>query len=378
MEAYTEGNLKSETIEIECEVTAMPDSSNKKVLTNVAWIAEEFDAVDNTTITNQKGKDIDSEPATVPNVNKDNISNYKGNGSNKEELSDSTYYYKGQQDDDDFEKLVLNPSAFDLKLIKRIVEVNGTKVPERIENIDITNLANKTATTATYNLNKEPVSVKKGDIVKYTFRVYNEGDMDGYASEITEDIPNGLELVWSEKTDEEIDADTSLTEIEKVAIKYNQAIWDFGTVNKETNKVETITTDYLAKGKGAEIATDGANLIKAFDATKSYINTINEKNPDYREVSVYLKVTSNDTTGTIIRNEAAITKDSDSNGNEIKDRDSDTDKWVKYEDDEDYDNVKLQSFDLALRKFIIAVSNDTKIDETDYLKNEDGTYTRVQ
>lgn len=376
LEAYTEGNLKSETIEIECEVTAKPDSSNKKILTNVAWIAEEFDAVDNVTITNQKGKDLDSEPSTVPSVNKDNMSNYTGNN-NKEDLTDSTYYYKGQQDDDDFEKLVLNPAAFDLKLIKRIVEVNGTKVPERIESVDITNLANKTATTATYKLNKEPVSVKKGDIVKYTFRVYNEGDIDGYASEITEDIPDGLEFIWSEKTDEELKADTILTDSEKTAIEYNQGIWDFGTVNKDTNKVETIKTDYLAKGKGAEVATEGANLIKAFDATKDYTNTINDKNPDYKEVSVYLKVTSDDTTGTIIRNEAAITKDSDSDGNEVTDRDSDTDKWVKYEDDEDYDNVKLQSFDLALRKFIIAVSSDTKIEDSDYLKNQDGTYTRA-
>ena len=376
LDAYTEGNLKSETIEIECEVTAMPDSSNKKILTNVAWIAEEFDAVDNVTITNQKGKDLDSEPSTTPDVNKDNMSNYSGNN-NKEDLTDSSYYYKGQQDDDDFEKLVLNPAAFDLKLIKRIVEVNGTKVPERIEGVDITNLANKTATTATYKLNKEPVAVKKGDIVKYTFRVYNEGDIDGYASEITEDIPDGLELVWSEKNDDELNEDTTLTQAEKTAIKYNQSIWDFGNVNTETGKVETIKTDYLAKGKGAEIATDKANLIKAFDATKAYTNTVNDKNPDYKEVSVYLKVTSNDTTGTIIRNEAAITKDSDSEGNEVKDRDSDTDKWVKYEDDEDYDNIKLQSFDLALRKFIIAVSEDTQIKDTDYLKNQDGTYTRA-
>ena len=40
---------------------------------------------------------------------------------------------------------------------------------------------------------------------------------------------------------------------EKEAIKYNQGIWDIKTINKETNKIELITTDYLAKGKGAEI-----------------------------------------------------------------------------------------------------------------------------
>ena len=377
LDEYKENNLKSETIEIECEVTAKPDSKNKKILTNVAWIAEEYDAVDNTVITNEVGKDRDSEPYTKPYVSKDSIPEYKGKYSNKTDLTDSTYYYEGEQDDDDFEKLVLEPAAFDLKLIKRIVEVNGTKVPERIENVDITELANGTATTAKYTLNKEPVAVKKGDIVKYTFRVYNEGDVDGYASEITEDIPDGLEIVWSDKTESEIEADTTLSDNEKEAIKYNQGIWDFKTVNNDTRKIEVIKTDYLAKGKGLEIATEGANLIKAFDASKPYINTINDKNPDYKEVSVYLRVTAENLSNKVIRNEAAITKDTDSDGDDIDDRDSSTDKWIKYEDDEDYDNVILQSFDLALRKFIIAVGKDTNIEETEYLKSSDGTYTRA-
>ena len=67
--------------------------------------------------------------------------------------------------------MAIEPAAFDLKLIKRIVEVNETKVPERIENVDITELANGTATTAKYTVNKEPVAVKKGDIIS---RKYNK------------------------------------------------------------------------------------------------------------------------------------------------------------------------------------------------------------
>ena len=74
------------------------------MLTNVAWISEEYDAVTKETITNQKGKDRDSEPSTIPSVNKDNMENYTGNN-NKSDLTDSNNYYKGQQDDDDFEKL---------------------------------------------------------------------------------------------------------------------------------------------------------------------------------------------------------------------------------------------------------------------------------
>ena len=505
LEAYKENDLKSETIEIECIVTAKSDTQGEKILTNVAWIAEEYDAVDNVIIINQDGKDRDSKPSVTPNVNKDNMTDYTGND-NKSDLSDPTYYYKGQEDDDDFEKLKLEKEnegsyniylvkqdangedlkstatfivndvekrvtgrleiasnvkitsenlstpdtyriietvapdeyckfngiinitvtkkndngsykiddksytvtdtngkditadskdtvnvelingnlyvyvknyQFDLKLVKRIIDVNGNKVPERIQNVDITNLANGTETTAKYDLDKNPVAVKKGDIVKYTLRVYNEGNIDGYASEITEDIPEGLEFVWSEKTEAELDADTSLTKYEKEAIKYNQSIWDIKSVNTSNNRVELISTDYLAKGKGAEIATDGANLIKAFDSSKEYKNTINDKNPDYKEVSVYMKVISNDVAGTIIRNEAAITDDTDKDGNKVDDRDSDTDVWVKYEDDEDFDNVVLQAFDLSLRKFIIAVSKDTTIGDSEYLKNSDGTYTRA-
>ncbi len=486
--AYDGTNLDSDTIEIQCTVTAKPDSTSNKILTNVAWISEEFDAVANKTITTEVGKDRDSEPATTPSVNKDNMSDYKGT-TNETDLS-KKIYYPGQQDDDDFEKLeleklnensynivlikedadgeqldskatfnvngvekevtgkleiasdvkinsdnytqddvytiketkapdkyckfngtititvtkelddnifkvkevkytvkddngnditnktgdtikvYLNENGniyvevknyqFDLKLIKRIVSVNGENVPERILDVDITKLANKTATTADYNLDKTPVAVKKGDIVKYTFRVYNEGNIDGYASEITEDIPDGLEFIWSEKTENELEEDTTLSEQEKEAIKYNQGIWDIKTINTTTNKVEYITTDYLAKGKGAEISNEGANLIKAFDSTKAYTNKIDDKNPDYREVSVYLKVVAENKTRETIRNEAAITKDTDSEGNPVDDRDSDTDKWIKYEDDEDYDNIILQSFDLALRKFITGV-NDKEV-----------------
>ena len=196
-------------------------------------------------------------------------------------------------------------------------------------------------------------------------------------TDMLEDVPEGLEFMWSEKVDSDLEADTTLSKEEKEAIKYNQGIWDIKTINKETNKIELITTDYLAKGKGAEKATEGANLIKAFDKTKGYVNTINDKNPDYKEVSVYMKVTAANDVTSIIRNEAAITGDTDKDGNPIDDRDSDTEKWIKYEDDEDYDNIILQSFDLALRKFIIAVGKDTDLKDSDYLKNSNGSYTRA-
>ena len=376
LSAYTPGNLDSETIEIECEVTATADTKTSKVLTNVAWISEEYDAEDGITISEQEKADRDSEPATKPSVNKDNMSDYTGNN-NKTDLTDSSYYYKGQQDDDDFEKLVILPESFDLKLIKRITAVNGQNVQERIEDIDASKLNTldtdgEIITTAEYDLNKEPVTVKKGDIVTYTFRIYNEGTIDGYAEEITEDIPEGLEFLWSEKEGEELQADTTLTAEEKEAIEFNQEyLWGKFVYDEEGENVIQISSDYLSKENETTV---GGNLITAFgrnDGTKT------EENLSYKEISVKFKVVSDDITGTIIRNEAAITEDCDKNGNEIDDRDSNTTQWVKYEDDEDYDNIILQSFDLALRKFIIAVSDDTKIENSEYLKNDDGSYTRA-
>ena len=256
--------------------------------------------------------------------------------------------------------------AGDLKLIKRITEVNGKSVPERIEKVDVSKLNVNGVTTAEYQMNKEPVKVKKGDIVTYTLRIYNEGYIDEYAKEITEDIPEGLEFLYSEKTEDEINTDENLSDLEKEAILFNKnQLW------KKTEDKSIITTDYLSK---EQEKTPGANLIEAFgsnDGTKT------EKDIHYKEVSVKMKVIADNVTGTTIRNEACISDDSDKDGKDIDDRDSKTDEWKKYEDDEDYDNIILQSFDLALRKFIIATSKDETIEDNEYLKNEDGSYKRA-
>ena len=516
--AYETNDLSSETIEIECEVTQIAGATDK-VLTNVAWISEEVDGETNEVITNQVNKDIDSEPANTPDVDKDSMEEYKGNTENKDDLTDSDYYYKGEQDDDDFEKLIIKKAEgtynlqiikvdevdvtkklsgaefevlladgstqtvttndqgiieingiviteegtdtitikeitapvdyeklidtltleitktivdgnymataailtnentsgetvsaengiitvtvpnreilkpIDLKLIKRITAVNNQNVPERIESVDVSKLNTldengKLITTGEYTLSKEPVGVKKGDIVTYTFRIYNEGMIDGYAQEITEDIPEGLEFLWSDKEEDELAADETLTDDEKTAIEFNQKyLWGNFVYDETNEKIIQISSDYLSKENETTV---GGNLISAFgenDGTKT------EADISYKEVSVMLKVTADNISGDVIRNEACISEDADANGYPADDRDSDTEEWMKEnsekyydedeewpiykEDDEDYDNIILQSFDLALRKFIVAVSKDTTIEDTEYLKNEDGTYTRA-
>ncbi len=270
--------------------------------------------------------------------------------------------------------------SFDLKLMKRITAINSQNVPERIESIDVSKLNTLDAegnlvTTGDYKWNKEPVPVKKGDIVTYTFTIYNEGTIDGYAQEITEDIPEGLEFIWSEKQGEDLKADKTLTDAEKEAIEFNQNyLWGKFVYDESGEKIIKISSDYLSKEKET---TAGGNLITAFgqnDGTKTADDL------DSKEIAVRFKVVAENIEAEPIRNEAAITEDCDKEGNPVDDRDSHTDEWKEHpnhEDDEDHDYIVLQSFDLALRKFIIAVSDDTSIDKDDELRDKNGLYTRA-
>ena len=84
---------------------------------------------------------------------------------------------------------------FDLALRKYITKVNGetlTGSNTRIPNIDTTTLEN--GTTATYKHRKDPVKVKTGDIVTYEITIYNEGEKDGRATKIVDQLPEGLKF----------------------------------------------------------------------------------------------------------------------------------------------------------------------------------------
>ena len=339
LDAYNGTTLDSETIQIECTVTAVP-TNKEQILTNVAWISEEYDAESNVTITNEENADRDSVPGTHPDVNKDNMEDYTGNN-NQEDLTDDDYYFKGQEDDDDFEKLKV--VYFDLALRKFITGKNDTALTGREPQVDVTNLADGTSTTATYNHPKNPIDMQRGDIVIYTIRVYNEGSMDGYANEITDYLPEELEFLPDHEINQEYE-------------------WQVSSDGRH------VTTDYLSKAKETS---SRQNLLKAFDGTTL----------DYKDVKITCKIKDTAEVGKKLTNLAEITESKDSDGNDVVDRDSETDNvevptdedlpnykddeidkdYVPgQEDDDDFEKVKVVYFDLALRKFITAV-DDTEI-----------------
>lgn len=362
----TSTGLDYETLTFKCKVVEKPDTEKQKVLTNVAWISSDWDSV-----TGTAGSDRDSQtiPESSPNVTQGNMENYKGHTDNKTDLTDSNEYYKGQQDDDDFEKLILQPEkpapkVFDLALFKHIAAISKDQNIEDGEyitdngKIDGTYLRAPVVTAIdpvtgkiTYREDdKEALTVETGDYVLYTIRVYNEGEINGYASKIKDTLPVGLKFVEEDE-------------------KYN-GIWNLEGFDSEGRQV--VTTTWYDKGNGDEFgAKEGdpgykANLLKALNKQ----GAITDENPDYLDAQVLCQVTEKATSNRVLVNYAQISDDKDENGKPIDDIDSTPDEWIDEDDDQDIERIKLQCFDLSLRKFITAI-NGTE------LKDNEGKYIRA-
>ena len=356
LEGYTQGKteLDAETIEIECMVEAQADTQKQKILTNVAWIAEAID---------EEGKkvDRDSQPETKPEVNKDNMEDYTGNN-NKEELADPENYYKGQQDDDDFEKLVLAPTPkgnFDLSLRKFIVAVSKDDKIEDSEylknedgtykrapivdtsKLNTTGEDGKQITTAIYKHTKEPVLVQPNNRIVYMLRVYNEGDIDGYAGEIKDHLPPYLEFVEGE---------------------FNE---QYGWKVSEDGRC--VTTKYLEDKKIAAAVYQAGGITE-----EGPVDGFQPYTLDYQEVPIMCKIKDNVKAGEKVTNIAEITQYLDENKESVTDRDSqennvelpedkdlpgykdnETGDYIPgQQDDDDFEKVIVKTFDLALRKWV--------------------------
>ena len=325
--------LDSKEINIVCKVIAIEQEADL-VLTNMAEISEyevEGDI-----------EDRDSKP-NYPAIPTD-LENYWGTNIIQGE-TESENYYVGQEDDDDFEKVVIKGANFDLALRKFISSIkrNGEEIldEDRSPEVDISTLT--TTTTASYTHSKDAVTVKTGDIVTYTLRVYNEGELNGYVNTITEHIPEGLEFI--------LDSDVNTT-----------YMWTFENVLN----INIINTNYWSKARTDNGEVEG--LLKGYDGGRDL---------DYRDVKIEFKVIAPNTYENEIVNIAEISNSVAVNENNqilnISDRDSvnpvNIENYILkpapenstyQEDDDDYERLQVRYFDLALRKFITAV-NETEV-----------------
>lgn len=313
------GNKKSIfSLDLNLELRVEKDLEDKEILTNIAFISK------------AEKEDRDSKAEDITKTEEE-LKNYIGNG-NKSDLSDSNYFYKGMEDDDDFEKLIFKKEneekpkekEFDLALKKYLSKIlrneEGKETKSEIKlsrepKVDVSTLKNG-KTDAIYTKVEDKVLVKENDTLVYTLRVFNEGEIDGYASEVSDMLPEGLKFA----------EDSMLNK------KYG---W---TLTKNAGK-EEIKTSFL-KDK----------LIKAFDGTNlSYVDL---------EVEVIVTKDAKDS----LMNIAEITDHKDKDGKIPKDRDSNPGNKIPGEDDEDTEKVFVKKeeekkADFALRKYISRVGD---------------------
>ena len=331
-------------------------------LTNIAFI-------------NEQGEyDIDSKPGSISkdgsrdifNIDNSLLPSYRGCDNDSQTLDQPNRHYKGCEDDDDFEKVILRP--FDLALRKFITKINNTnhnRAP--VPNVD--GLINGTRTTAEYVHPKDSLQVELGDLVTYTIRVYNEGGIAGYVKQIKDHLPSGLGYVVNHRTnlDQEWSVDGSkavLTDSEKQAMPFLTRV-DLSQIASKTGEntydasesaISALEIDIVKGEVGIVTEIMENQLLPAFNSAQgaaglSYV--------DVEVVSIVLEEFS----GMNLRNWAEITQDEDVNGNPGRDRDSTPGNLPDhpngpYEDDEDYEDLMTQYFDLALRKFITNVNDD--------------------
>ena len=346
--------LNSASVQIECKVSDTAKASS--VLTNIAEIqADEIE-------------DRDSLPENNDYVKNDyDSSNYEGNNENKDDLTDDDYYYKGREDDDDFEKVEVEGKTFDLSLKKFVTKINkNAPATSREPVVDVTKLKNGTSTDATYKTVKTPLVVKKGDIVTYTIRVYNEGETAGYAEEVADYLPEGLGFLVGHTTNVDnywaIPEDVETVKLSTIENgKTNLSVDDFNNI-KKLDDVDVVKGKVkLTSTKLKSSSTDEKNLIDGFDREK-------DTKLEYKDIQMTCIVLVDESVNNNCRNIAEIVKDSDKNREDIIDQDSTTDSVNKDEypgndkeqDDNDYENLATDNreFDLSLQKFITGLNGN--------------------
>ena len=356
------------TFQVELEVT--DEAKDGEILTNIAYI------------NNQTGlPDRDSVPGNtnIPGT----MDSYKGNGSNKSELDDANYFYRGQEDDDDFEKVrVKGKKEFDLALRKFITDISGQAPnPSREPVVDVTPLKNG-KTTATYTHPKNELLVQKGDVVTYKLRIYNEAGIHGIVDRIDDYLPSGMGFLPEHKINKQYGWKVSTgtqgetkkaSEISGLKVNANKDKFDGVTdlanttivrtngsqVRLETNNLKANLTeqemkDLVEKGKVKD--SEKSKIWMPFDGKSNSL--------DYKDVEIALIVLADAKNQNNLKNIAEIGEDYPANIN-IKDRDSvpGNVKVSGYgeksqEDDDDFEPLytRKKEFDLALRKFITEIA----------------------
>ena len=381
------------SVKVKCIVT--DEAKVNEILLNIATISNYRYKNESGNIIECKNDDIDRD--SKQNNITNNYKSYRNDiinqtkGKNLDKIDKGDYVY---EDDEDFEQVKVG--YFDLALRKYVDRIydekgNDITIASRAPKIysDTTKHYSNGGTTALYHHKKVPLEVKNGYIIRYKIRVYNEGYISGYATKVVDYLPEGLQLIDG-------DSENNLYNWQKSS--------DGRTIYTEKLKDKLIEPSYGTTGF-SKLMNDEA---RANDTNPGFFKDIILKckvNYTGSESHKYLtnvaeiqssKYTKAD--GTTVTN-----GDIDSQGNNVFNKDSnvtnvDTYRQAKHngriakgysqgiwyngdniyygvEDDDDFENLIIYKYDIALRKYIseITKKDGTKITPNDRTPKFDGT-----
>lgn len=260
-------------------------------------------------------------------------------------------------------QLRIENEYFDLALRQYVVDVNGTKFDRKIE-VNTDKLQSSEATDAEYVLNKEPQRAYAGQEVIYAIEVFNEGIIDGYAEEIMQYLPEGLEFVDDEFNKSfgwELNEDNTGVVTHALSKK----------TNEKENLIPAYTKDVKEDGEeNEENKEDEDNKGEADDNNNE--NDNDEAKADKlssKVIYLKLKVKEDVKLKSILTTIAEVTKYQANERKESVDRDSydlvtlpKGEDLVEYEenqeDDDDYEKLIIEEFDLAPVKYAKSVNGE--------------------
>ena len=330
IKAFDGETLDYKEVQIVCKIKEGAITNIK--LTNIAEITEEVDENGNPV------DDIDSDDDNVDVPSDEDLPGYKDDEINED-------YVPGQEDDDDFEKIIVK--EFDLALRKFITGVNDEEVTSRIPEVNYDSESDKIS----YEHDKTPIEVTTNDIVTYTIRIFNEGDLSGYAEEVADDIPEGLEYLPENEINQAYgwvmyDAEGNETENVEEAVRVVTEYLSMANGEAMMEEDDTLTEEAMMEED--DTLTENPNLLQPFNGEEE----ISETNPDYRDVQIAFRVIEPATSDRTVTNSAEIEEDANENGEPVDDIDSEPGEWNDGEDDQDQEHLELTYFDLALRKWV--------------------------
>ncbi|MCL2354650.1 MAG: prealbumin-like fold domain-containing protein, partial [Oscillospiraceae bacterium] len=178
-----------------------------------------------------------------------------------------------------------------------------------------------------YDHDKTPILVGNGSTVIHTVRVFNEGDMAGFAGQIVGDLPEGVEFLPNHATNQ----------------RYEWVMYDAnGNVTTDLASAVEIRTRFLSYERNGQGGRD--SLINPFDSNQP----VGQMNPHFRDIQIAFRVLETsleNPLNRVIRSLMKVTLNQNEEGERVQAR-----PVADYYQDVEF--IELKYFDLELTKWV--------------------------